>query len=259
MVSKTIGIIGGKGFIGSNLVSDLNATCIDRTYDGSKKFDILINASGNSSKLLPDKDPLQDFDLTVRNTLNLVNKFDFDTFVHISSCEVYSKTKIPFIDYDRIIYRETFEETSADANLDVTKMSRYGFSKYLAECIVKKYCKKWIILRLNGPIGPNLKKGPVYDVYCTRKLWISPTSELQLIHTKYISLFIKNLLNRNVINETFNLTGDGTVNFNGVIQDIKYPYEFPNEPIICHNININKSKLFIDIPSSQKSLGELEI
>src|SRR5579859_7226536 len=148
---KSMIILGSNGFIGNNLLNDLGGIGITKENYAGQDCDVLINANGNSRKLLPETDPLTDFDLTVRNTMKSIMDFHFNIYIYVSSCEVYGDLSLK-------------ENTKEETNIDIFNVSRYGLSKYLAECIVKKYCKKWIILRLNGPIGPNMKKGPVYDI-----------------------------------------------------------------------------------------------
>ena len=239
MVSEKIGIIGGSGFIGSNLQQHFGeiAKVVPR-LDRNRfrhQYDILINANGNSNKRLPETQPLQDFDLSVHNTLKYLIEYNPNLYIHISSCEVYTG--------------DTYE----NSELDVAKMSRYGFSKYLSECLVRNYCKKCLILRLNGPIGPGLKKGAIYDILHGKRLWVSAESRFQLLHTKYICKFIDTLLSNGVTNEIFNLTGPDSVSLNDVIA-LHKPVEYPENPIINHNFNVEKANKLMNLPSSIESV-----
>lgn len=241
MVS-TIGVIGGNGFIGNNLVKDFQGVSITKDSPPSRHT-ILINANGNSRKGLPEVDPLADFDLSVRSVLQSVTQMEYDTYVYLSSCEVYG---------------DLTQNTKEDTVLDVTKMSRYGLSKYLAESIVRKYCKKWLIIRLNGPIGPGMKKGPVYDILKGDKLWLSGKSQFQIIHTKYLSQFIRLLLDSGVTNEVYNFTGHGTIALNDVMSILNRRISCPDEPVVNHNIStIKAGRLMGGLPSSINSVFEV--
>ena len=245
MVHKSICVIGKNGFIGSNIVKDLHGTGIDRSgYSNflKKDFDVVINANGNSKKYLSLKEPLLDFDLSVRSTLQSILDFKYDLYIYLSSCEVYED-----------LTKNTLEESI----INTSNISRYGLSKYMSECIVKNYCKKWVILRLNGPIGPNMKKGPIYDLMNNDDLWISIKSVMQLIDIKFISEFISILIEKNIFNETFNITGTDSICLEEVAQLLGSKSKFPDYPIITHNIDTNKANSILELPKSIKSVNSL--
>ncbi len=239
MVLK-IGIIGANGFIGSNLMRLLKGTAIPR--EGSDDFyDVIINANGNSNKRLADEKPLLDFDSSVVSVLRYVNSLKFDTYIHISSCEVYG---------------DLTGDTQEESNLK--PKSRYGVNKFLAEKIVETYCNKWLMLRLNGPIGPGMKKGPVYDIMNLGKIWLSPESKFQFLHLRYVSKFIELALNKKIKNETFNLTGSDSISLGDVTCLFNKVVEYPKEPVINHSISIKKANQVLLMPSSLESLLEVK-
>lgn len=244
--NKSIALLGSKGFIGSNLLIKLNAVGIDSdNYNTmlNNSYKYIMNCNGNSSKLLPDTDPIKDFDLTVTKTMKSVFDFDYDTYVYISSCEVYG---------------DLTGDTKEDTALDPSKMSRYAFSKYLAESIVKKHCKKWLILRLNGPVGTGMKKGPIYDILNGDKLWISPESKMQFMHTDFICNFINSVIQSKVENEVFNLTGTDAIELKDAMYILEREVPGPENPVINTNIDTTKSLCFICGTSSMGSLSQLK-
>lgn len=240
---KTVGIIGSNGFVGSNLFHDLSHKfeCFGITKDNfdkvDKKFDILINANGNSNKRLSITDPLLDFDLTVRNTLISTTKFEYDTYIYISSCEIYNDIFNP-------------EKTKEDSEIEISKISKYALSKYLAENIVKNHCKKHLILRLSTPVGKGLKKGPIYDILHGDKLWMSPESKLQILHTNFISKFILKLIQEEIMNETINLVGNDPIGLLDIICFFSKKIDYPGNPVVLHNINNVKANNIMQVPSS---------
>lgn len=249
MVFNKIGLMGCNGFIGSNLRDSFYEDdykiygIIEQNYGIWRgiSYDVLINANGNSSKLLPENEPVQDFDLTVRKTLRSVFDFTYDTYVYLSSCEVYG---------------DLTGNTNENDVLDVDKMSRYAFSKYLAESIVKKYCKKWLILRINGPVGQYLKKGPIYDIIHGHKLWVSEKSEFQFIHTKYIYNFIKTAIEKGVYNEVFNLSGVEAIHLSDAMKIFGRHVPSPEEPVIKNKIDVKKMSSLVEPVISLDSLYE---
>lgn len=243
MVLKSITVLGANGFVGSNLVKHFG-NCVSVTkenYDESVglKTDVFINANGNSSKILPQKNPIKDFDLTVRNTLRSVIDFQYDLYIYISSCEVYGN-----------LPGDTREETL----INPSKITRYALSKYLAECIVKQYCKNWLIIRLNGPIGLGLKKGYLYDILNKEQLWMSPKSKLQLIGMDSVADFIFKLIEKNITNETFNVTGKGALKLQELLNMFDCKSFCPDEPIINHDIATSKANSIMTLPSSLESI-----
>lgn len=236
-----IGVIGGEGFIGKNLVKTLKGDGITKETEDSKRlnhYKVLINANGNSRKGLPEVDPLADFDLTVRNTLKSVTSYSYDTYIYISSCEVYTGG------------------THEGADLHVPSMSRYGLSKYLAECVVRKYCSRWLILRLNGPVGPGMKKGPAYDILRGDKLWINAESRFQFLHTNYIGEFVARALKEKWHNEVFNLTGPDAVSMFDAMTVLRKTVGYSDDPPIIHRIDVTKANKLLLLPSSRDSLSQ---
>ena len=59
------------------------------------------------------------------------------------------------------------------------------------QIIIKKYSKKFLILRPSTILGTNLKKGPVYDILQGNPLFITTNSSLQIITTFTIAKIIK--------------------------------------------------------------------
>jgi nucleoside-diphosphate-sugar epimerase len=235
-----IGILGANGFIGSNLLQIPNSIGITReNYDDhiGKHYNVFINANGNSSKRLPEIDPLLDFDLSVRNTLRSIIDFKFDTYIYISSCEVYT------------------DETREDSPIDVSKISRYGLSKYLAEQIVIQHCPKWLILRLNAPIGPKMTKGACFDLMHAERIYVAANSMFQFIHINYL---IKFIMECGITNEVINIAGKDTISLNEVMKVFGTKVDAPSTPIIVHNFNIEKANNILVVPSALESINEIK-
>jgi len=201
-----MGIIGCKGFVGSAFHRIFSS---DKKYEVvglgreeypnhiGEHFDIIINANGNSSKVLADKAPQKDFEMNVTSTLKSLFDFKFDHYVHVSSIDVYNRKDAQNTREENFIHPET--------------LSNYGFSKYLSELIVKKRATSWLILRLGGMIGENMKKGPVFDILNLGKIFVSSKSRFQFINTNEVASTAKLLVEKGRWNETYNIVGDGTI------------------------------------------------
>lgn len=205
-VSK-VGIIGFKGFVGSAFFEVFSS---DKKYEvlgiekgNSRAFcstsvDLLINADGNSSKLLADKNPALDFEMNAANTLRFLHDFPCEHYVHISTVEVYPDRSSP-------------EKTHEDCKIDHSKLSNYGSSKYLSEQIAKKFSKSHLILRLAGMVGKGMKKGPAYDMLSLQKLFVSPKCKYHYMDTADVAKIAKTLCEMGRWNETYNVVGRGNI------------------------------------------------
>ncbi len=202
-----IGIIGFKGFVGSAFyeVFSADSKCLvigiersDLEQARKENYDLLINCNGNSSKRLADKDPAIDFQMNVSTTLDFLVNFKCEKYVHVSTCEVYENRKSPKV------MRE-------DTEINPLALSNYGFSKYTAEQAVKKYAKKWLIVRLSGMVGKNMSKGPAFDILNLHKIFISEKSKYQFINTAEVASITKILVERGKWGETYNIVGKGNI------------------------------------------------
>ena len=241
-------ILGGKGFVGSAFARFCQNTgkkfvVIDRqNYNDhiGKPCDFFINANGNSSKVLATKDPLQDFDVTVRNTRKTLVDFKFKKYVLISSCDVYPDCSSP-------------GTTKEDLPIDVSKQSPYGFHKYLAEECVRNGASDWIIVRLGGMVGPGLKKNAIFDILNGGPLWLDPTSQLQYMNTDDVSKITFMLIQKDLKQEIFNVCGKGLVRLENIIKNYKVNAS-PDSPKVKYDINIEKISKLADIPDSMHTV-----
>jgi nucleoside-diphosphate-sugar epimerase len=199
-------IVGGNGFVGSaycrlferrgipfQVVTRANA----RELAGTP-CDVLINANGNSKKFLADREPLNEFDASVRSVAETIELFKPDYYVHLSTGDVYPDTTSP-------------AATSEDQVIDPARLSRYGLHKYMAEMLVRGTQKSWLIVRMGGFVGPGLKKNAIFDMMHGDPVWLAPESELQFIHTDHAAAAIWSAVEKRPPNQIVNLGGQGTV------------------------------------------------
>lgn len=199
-------VLGGGGFVGSAFVRRAAALgeehrAVTRDlYDSlaGTGCDLLVNANGNSRKYRAEEDPAWDFDASVRSVMRSLIDFTYDTYVYISSVAVYHDPG-------------AHDETSEGVAIDPAALSSYGMHKYLAEQLVRRYAKRWLIVRLGGVVGPGLVKGPVLDLVRGDRLWVSPRSEFQYIHTDRLAEVVDQLLAAGHLNQVVNVTGRGAL------------------------------------------------
>ena len=245
-------ILGGRGFVGSAFAracehAGREYAVIDRHTYGDfvgRRCEVLINAAGNSKKFLAARDPIGDFDASVRSVRASVMDFRFDVFVHASSCDVYPDCSSPSL-------------TSEDQPLDVAAQSPYGFYKYLAEQCVRHGARQWLIIRFGGFVGPGLKKNAIFDILNGGPLWLDPGSELQYMRTDEGAKIVLELLDREIRNDVFNVCGQGVVSLEEVIRWASREVEVrPGSPKVRYEVNTRKIANVVQIPETRTTVFE---
>ena len=251
-MSEKIIILGGHGFLGSALAEEARKRgwetapvnragyreCVGRDCD------LLINADGNSKKYLADKDPNLEFDLSVRSVSQSLHDIHAKLYVYLSTIDVYSNKSDPACNH---------EESAIDPAL----LSCYGFHKYLAEQLVRRHAKSWLILRLGGFVGPGLKKNSIYDMLMKEKIRVHPESRYQYLDTASLAQTVFQLVEQGHLQTIFNLAGEGTVSLRDIAQLI------PDDPLAGapsdkkpehYEVNIAKIKKIASIPPTRQTV-----
>ena len=244
-------IVGANGFVGSAFVryckkNNLQYASIDRSnyadYIG-KDCELLINAAGNSSKRLSLTEPLMDFDKNVRETFLSILDFNFKRYIYLSSIDVYNDCANP-------------HNNAETALINPALLSRYGLNKYMGELMVRKYTQNHLIIRLGGMVGPGLRKNAAFDILYGNRLFVNKESAYQYMHTDEVARIVIYLVRNFAGGETINLCGDGVVRTQQImdwtgknIANDDLPYEY-------YEINIEKLKAIMAIPTSQAAIKQ---
>jgi nucleoside-diphosphate-sugar epimerase len=200
-------VIGANGLVGSAFVRLLQARLdVELVRVTRENFDqlpvvpsdVVIEAACNSKKFLADNDPLAEFELSVTHRLKSLLRFPAALQVHISSVDVYSDLTSP-------------ATTREDSAVDLSRVSRYGCHKFLAEQLVRHYAPRWLIFRLAGMVGPGLRKNPVYDILNGQPLRVHPDSRYQYMLTDDVARIIWGLIELGAAGEVFNVCGSGLI------------------------------------------------
>lgn len=247
-----VGIIGYNGFVGSAFFEVFSqdkkcqVTGIEKeNKEDAKKteYDILINANGNSSKRLADQDPLKDFEMNVISTLDFVRNFRYKNYMHISTVEVYED-------------KSSQAATKEDAKIDTMRLSNYGFSKYIGELVAKKYAKSWMILRLAGMVGKNMKKGPAYDMLNSATLFVSEKSRLHYMNTKEVASIAKALSERKKWGHTYNIVGEGNIELAEFAKIAGASLQKTGTEVHLFDVSVDKLKKEIEVPKTIDTVRE---
>ena len=248
-----IGLIGYKGFLGQAFLHEWThygeIVCLGRNDDIGKLegCKVIVNANGNSSKVVAESDPLFDFTSNALFPLkvSMFSKQNSSLLIHISSGEV----------------ENSIQNTINDKSLVelLAMKTNYGFSKTVGESVVQRYAENWMIIRPSGLIGQGMYKGPVYDLINGKPLWVNPESTLSLMGTETTARLTYQLmlghLSKARENQTYNLMSKDPLSVLEIAARLNLKVEArPNLPIFHARIGSQQN---IDpklIPSTEEEL-----
>ena len=253
-MSKKVIILGGHGFLGSALCAEaekrgwetIPVNRADYPKCAGMACDVLINADGNSKKYLAEQDTNLDFDLSVRSVSLSLHDIRADLYVYLSSIDVYSNINNPACNHEESI-------------IAPDRLSPYGFHKFLAEQLVRRHARSWLILRLGGFVGPGLKKNSIYDMLKNQPLHVHPDSRYQYIDTGIMAAIALQMVENGLQKAIFNLAGDGTIRIREIAK------LFPGNPLAGapldkppehYEVNISKIKTIAAIPATRKTVEQ---
>ena len=143
-------LIGYTGFVGSNIAAKssfqglYNSKNIQSAYNTNPE--ILVYAGLPAEKFLANNDPESDMQ-KIQGAINNIKAINPKKLVLISTIDVY-----PFPN-----------DVDEDSAIDKTDLLPYGFDRlYLEEFVVQNF-EDYLIVRLPGLFGKNIKKNFIYD------------------------------------------------------------------------------------------------
>ncbi len=151
MPNYNISLVGYSGFVGSNLASQFkfnkvyNSKNIDKAFNTNP--DVLVYSGVRAEKFIANKNPKADRE-HILNAIENIKRIKPKKLILISTIDVYGNA------------------TKVDENTDVSneEIEAYGMNRRHLETWVKENMKDYLILRLPGLYGENLKKNFIYDM-----------------------------------------------------------------------------------------------
>ncbi|MGG7171774.1 NAD(P)-dependent oxidoreductase [Clostridium neonatale] len=144
-------LVGYTGFVGSNLVKSFkfdnlyNSKNIVEAYGTNP--DLLVYSGVPAEKFLANNDPQRDLKI-IENAFENIKKINPKKVVLISTIDVYKNP----INVDE------------DTPIDIEGLLPYGLNRYKLEKMVEENFDDYLIVRLPGLYGKNLKKNFIYDL-----------------------------------------------------------------------------------------------
>jgi len=246
------GIIGGSGFVGSGIRKSLEAGGIKcdiiekdnfRSFQGAS-FDLLVNANGNSKKYLAAEAPAEDFQASVASVQQSLTDYKAKLYIYCSSVDIYPDHEDP-------------DKNGEEVTIDTAKLSLYGFHKYLAEQIVRRYAPSWLILRFGGFVGEGLKKNSIYDILHNVPLRVDLDSTYQYLSTASAGSVIAHLVERGIQNTIINVCGDGSISLREIVDQIpgyKPAYAVDRPARERYEVSIKRLKGYCAVPKTRDTV-----
>lgn len=227
-------LVGYTGFVGSNIAENHQFTNMYNSKNIETAFgtkpDMLIYAGVSAEKFLANKDPKKDFEV-INNAYNNMKKINPKKIVLISTIDVYKNP----VDVDE------------DSEIDINNLQPYGLNRYKLENMVREQFDDYLIIRLPGLYGKNIKKNFIFDLINVIPSMLTETKFIQLcdrddlIKGYYIKqdngfFKCKQLTEneRNKLKQYFNKIGFSAINFT----DSRGAFQFYNLQYLWKHIQI---------------------
>lgn len=143
-------LVGYTGFVGSNLYESYSFDKVFNSQNIEKAFgtcpDLLVYSGVPAEMFLANKDPEADRKI-IENAINNIQKIAPKKVVLISTIGVYA---VP-------------NEVDEDTIIDSDYVLPYGKNRLMLERWVEENIKEYLIVRLPGLYGKNIKKNFIYD------------------------------------------------------------------------------------------------
>lgn len=144
-------LVGHTGFVGSNLLESYAFDACFNSKNITESFglnpDILVYSGVRAEKFLANKEPEKDFEI-ILNAIENIKKINPKQIVLISTVDVYPNP---------ISVNENTE-------IDLETVQPYGKNRLYLENWVASNFNDYLIVRLPGLFGKNIKKNFIYDL-----------------------------------------------------------------------------------------------
>jgi nucleoside-diphosphate-sugar epimerase len=239
MNKPSIIILGGTGLIGAAVCERFRrdghaVVAVDSKNYGrhtGAEADMLINCNGNSYRYKASQDPAWDFQASVATVEKSLFDFKFGRYFFISTVDVYDEPADSARNHE-------------EAAIDPRRLPVYGFHKWLAERLVERSAAEPLILRTGTVVGPEMKKGPLFDLVQNEPLHMSVDSELSLVDTATVAEVIAAAVAVPPVHRIINLTGTGPARLCDLCAAIGLSWRLaPGAEQVVHRYHINNARL----------------
>ena len=144
-------LVGYSGFVGSNIYSCTNFDGIFNSKNIKDAFgtnpDLLVYSGVPAQKFMANKFPEKDLEI-INNAIENIKKINPKKIVLISTIDIYKNPT----------------EVNEETEIDYLNNEPYGKNRYILEKWVMDNFDNYLIVRLPGLYGKNIKKNFIYDL-----------------------------------------------------------------------------------------------
>lgn len=243
-------VLGARGFVGSAVCAHLKRIGVTYLPVGRETYrsavgttcDVLVNCAGNARRFWASEHPDLDLEATVLTAMRALFDFKARLFVQMSSVDVYPRVDDPALNAESV-------------PIAPDDLSPYGLHKWMAETLVRRYARNWLVLRLGGLVGDGLKKNPIFDALHGVPLRLTADSELGFIDTAVVARILTDLIEGGVKDEIYNVCGTGTVRMSDLAELLSRPVVLSADgEQQLYRVNNTRLRQLHDIPQSRDAV-----
>ncbi len=166
-------LVGHTGFVGSNLLENTAFDLCFNSKNISESFglnpDVLLYSGIRAEKFLANKEPENDFNI-ILNAIENIKKINPKQIVLISTVDVYPNP------------------ISVDENteIDIEEVQPYGKNRLYLENWVASNFDDYLIVRLPGLFGKNIKKNFIFDLISVIPSMLNEAKYQELVSHSWI-------------------------------------------------------------------------
>lgn len=166
-------LVGHTGFVGSNLLENTAFDLCFNSKNISESFglnpDVLLYSGIRAEKFLANKEPENDFNI-ILNAIENIKKINPKQLVLISTVDVYPNP------------------ISVDENteIDIEEVQPYGKNRLYLENWVASNFDDYLIVRLPGLFGKNIKKNFIFDLISVIPSMLNEAKYQELVSNSWI-------------------------------------------------------------------------
>lgn len=144
-------LVGYTGFVGSNIALStefdglFNSKNINEAF--RKKPDLLVYSGIPAQKFIANSNQEKDLEI-INNAIENIRKINPKEIILISTIDIYKEPV----------------DVNEDTVIDTVGLEPYGYDRYMLEKWVMENFEDYLIVRLPGLYGENLKKNFIYDL-----------------------------------------------------------------------------------------------
>lgn len=227
-------LVGYTGFVGSNISKShrfdglYNSKNIEDAFGSNP--DLLVYSGVRAEKFLANKEPEKDMEI-IENAIQNIKKINPAKLVLISTIDVYKNAV----------------DVNEDTVIDTKDLHPYGLNRYYLEKWVQENIKDYLIVRLPGLYGENIKKNFIYDMINMIPSMLNEAkfAELNTMENLISKYYFKqdngfykckdiNTEERTLLKEYLNIAGFSALNFT----DSRGRFQFYNLKYLWDHIQI---------------------